>query len=298
MSSLIDNAYRRSEARREEQRRNSFDFTDEFGVDPVRARYPISSRDVERAAKAKEYELNVLNAEASVVGQQLRNVSLAAEEAYKARQRMETDAQLTDAYGALGNVNDVQSLLEIGRTYSAAYRDEAFKASYDEKKQLLETRSKMALEAAKYGVYPEYRDSAAAAGSPEEAVAQAVSERESLVSQGTLRGSGYEVPRNPDGSVDRQQLAILRAEQEASTLQQEERRYLLDKWRSLSERKFDPVKQAVEPWSEADDEELRSLENLLDPRRRAAGNNRAGGAATGGSSSTDDYLNDFTGRME
>jgi hypothetical protein len=281
--SMLDRAY---------ERRSAFDFSDEYGMDPVRARYGTSSADVRRAVEQKELDLNVRNQEASILGQQLRNASVAAEANYKLRQQAETDAQVADAFEQLSSANDMTSLTRIGEKFPAAQRDERFRNLYSERKSMLESYETSRLEASKLGALDAFERlvnpprvvlggsvdaTPAEPMDPRRALAEAVDETIATANEGQLKARGVEIPRLPDGSPDRATMATLRAEMDADKLQPEERQFALDKWRmlarNLSELNFN--------WNSEQEKqdamrEMQDLEDLLDPRKRRQ---RAPGAA-------------------
>jgi hypothetical protein len=293
--SMLDRAY---------ARRSTFDFTDEYGIDPVRARYGTSSADVRRAVQQKELDLNIRNQEASILGQQLRNASMAAEANYKLRQQAETDAQLADAYGQLGNVNDLGSLAKINERFPAAQRDEGYKAAYAERKALLDNYEASRLEASKLGALDAFErkvnpPQVALGGSlnatpavpldPRRALAEVVDETIAASNVGQLKARGVEVPVRPDGAPDREAMTALSAEMEADRLEPEERQFALDKWRMLARN----VSDISYGWSSDQEKqnainEMQNLEGLLDPRKRRQ---RAPGASPSPSTiPSDDYF--------
>jgi hypothetical protein len=293
--SILDRAY---------ERRSTFDFSDEYGMDPVRARYGTSSADVRRAVEQKELDLNVRNQEASILGQQLRNASVAAEANYKLRQQAETDAQLSDAYEQLGSARDLTSLTKIGEQFPAAQRDEAFRNSYADRKAMLEGFETSRLEASKLGALDAFErrvnpPPVALGGSlnatpaepmdPRRALAEAVDETIATSNEGMLRARGVEVPKRPDGTADREAMATLRAEMDADRLEPEERQFALDKWRMLARN----VSDISYGWSSDQEKqnamtEMQDLEDLLDPRKRRQ---RAPGATPPSSTiPNDDYF--------
>jgi hypothetical protein len=296
-SSMLDRAY-------EQKRKSSFDFSDEFGMDPVRARYGTSSADVRRAVEQKELDLNIRNQEASILSQQLGSARMAAETNYKLRQQVETDAQLSDAYEQLGNANDLTSLTKIGERFPAAQRDEAFRSSYADRRAMLESYETSRLEASKLGALDAFErrvnpPQVVLGGSqtsapttpmdPRRALAEAVDETIATSTEGQLKARGVEVPRLPDGTPDRATMATLRAEMDADRLAPEERQFALDKWRMLARN----VSDIAYGWSSDQEkqnaiQEMKDLEDLLDPRKRSQ---RAPGAAPAPSTTpNDDYF--------
>jgi hypothetical protein len=298
-SSMLDRAYERKR-----KRESSFDFSDEFGMDPVRARYGTSSADVRRAVEQKELDLNIRNQEASILSQQLGSARMAAETNYKLRQQVETDAQLSDAYEQLGNANDLTSLTKISERFPAAQRDEAFRSSYADRRAMLESYETSRLEASKLGALDAFErrvnpPPVALGGSlnatpaepmdPRRALAEAVDETIATSTEGQLKARGVEVPRLPDGTPDRATMATLRAEMGADRLEPEERQFALDKWRMLARN----VSDINYGWSSDQEkqnaiQEMKDLEDLLDPRKRSQ---RAPGAAPAPSTiPNDDYF--------
>jgi hypothetical protein len=294
MSSFLDNMY---------ARRSAFDFTDEYGMDPVQARYGTSRADVRRALADKSVELDVRSQEASILHSQLANAKLAAEENYKIRQRLETDAQLTDAYDLLGRANDLTSLTKINERFPAVQRDEGFKSAYAERKSLLENYETSRLEASKLGALDAFERKVnpppvALGGSldatpaepmdPRRALAEAVDETIATSNEGVLRARGVDLPKRPDGSVDREAISALRAEMEADRLEPEERQFALDKWRMLARSVGDVHSMMNDEEKQSALQEMEALEGLLDPRKRRQ---RAPGAAPAPSTiPNDDYF--------
>lgn len=256
--------------------------------DPIRERYGLSRVNVQRAVETKEMELNARNQEASILGQQLRNASQMAEEFYKQRQRMETDAQLTDAFEALQNANDSRSLAEIYRKFPAVQRHDGFKAAFDERKSLVDSSSSAAVEAAKLGALDDFnqRISGPEPTDPKTALAGALDKSISDSNEALLEASGMDIPRLPDGTPDRARMNVMRSQLEAEKLAPEERQFALDKWRMLSQRVNDPSN--MDDDKEMLKKEISDLENLLDPRKRR---NRNAPAATASTTiPNDDYF--------
>jgi hypothetical protein len=272
---MLDRAY---------ARKSQFDFSDEYGVDPVRARYGTTSADVRRAVQQKELDLNIRNQEASILSQQLSGARTAAETNYKLRQQAETDAQVADAVEQLGGANDLTSLTRIAERFPAAQRDEAFRNLFTERKVMLDNYESSRLEASKLGALDAFErrvnpPQVALGGSqtaapatpmdPRRALAQAVDETIATSTEGQLKARGVEVPRLPDGTPDRASMATLRAEMDADRLEPEERQFALDKWRMLARN----VSDISYGWSSDQEkqnavQEMRDLEDLLDPRKR------------------------------
>lgn len=244
--------------------------------DPIRQRYGLSRQNVQQAIQTKELDLNVRNQEASILGQQLANARVLAEEFYKQRQRMETDAQLTDAYNELQSARDSVSLADIYRKYPAVQRDEAFKAAYEERKALYGAAASAAVDAAKLGVLGDYNQKMAAPQPPDPkmALAEAVDTSISDTTKGQLQARGLEVPTLADGTIDRAGMNVMRAQLEAEDLAPEERQFVLDKWRMLSKKVNEPASYDPDEVDSAKVEILQ-LEQLLDPRKRKQRNSTA-----------------------
>lgn len=260
--------------------------------DPIRERYGLSRVNVQRAIQTKELELNVRNQEASILGQQLRNASQMAEESYKLRQRMETDAQLTDAYEALQNANDVRSLTEIYRKFPAVQRHDGFKAAYDERKSLFDSAASAAVDAAKIGALDDFnqRMSGPEPADPKTALAGAVDKSLSDSNEALLEASGMDIPRLPDGSPDRARMNVMRSQLDAERLAPEERQFALDKWRMLNQRVQNIADPATPEERESMLNEIGQLENLLDPRKRNQRGTSAPGSAAPSTIPNDDYF--------
>jgi len=296
--SILDRAYER-------RRKSSFDFSDEYGMDPVRARYGTSSADVRRAVEQKELDLKIRSQEALILGQQLRNASMAAEDNYKIRQQVETDAQVADAYEQLGNANDLRTLTQIAERFPAAQRDQAFRNLFTERKSMLDNYENSRLEASKLGALDAFErkvnppqvnlggsiDAAPAAPmDPRQALAETLDETIAASNESQLAARGLEIPKLPDGTPDRAAISTLRAEIEADRLAPEERQFALDKWRMLARNTSD----SNYFWNSEQDKqaamkEMKDLEDLLDPRKRRQ---RAPGAASASLPTipTDDYF--------
>jgi hypothetical protein len=292
--SILDRAY---------ARKSAFDFSDQYGVDPVRARYGTSSADTRRAIEQKELDLNVRNQEASILGQQLRNASDAAVTNYKLRQQAETDAQVADAFEQLSNANDLTSLTRIAEKFPAAQRDERFRNLYSERKGMLDSYETSRLEASKLGALDAFErrvnpPQVTLGGSqpstpvepmdPRRALAEAVDETIATSNEGRLKARGVDIPRLPDGTVDREAMAALRAEMDADRLEPEERQFALDKWRMLARNIADGASMMTDDEKQNAMREMQDLEDLLDPRKRRQ---RAPGATPPSSTiPNDDYF--------
>lgn len=295
MSSFIDNAFKRV-AERNRERTSVYDFNDEYDVDPVRMRYGTSDADVTRATELKEYELTLQNQEAAIMGQRLSNTKLLAEEAYKQRQRMETDAQLTDAYGALGEANTPAALADISVRYAAATRSEDFKNAFAERKALFDSRATAEVEAAKLGVLPQFtenveRNGGVDAMDPSRALASAVDSGVERSTRGVLEAAGVEIPMTANGVPDRVAMDSLRAQIDSRQLESEERQFVLEKWKSLTKVLDSEVERQLlgaDGVAEARRERA-ALETILDPRSRSARNNARPEAPNPGSPN-DDYF--------
>ena len=162
MNSTVDWANERL-ARNGRERQSAYDFNDEFNVDPVRMRYGTTIMDARRTTSLKEMELDLRNQQANIFGQQLRNASLLAEEGYKLRQRMETDAQLTDAYEALGEAKTPEQMQQLRENFSLAFRDEVFSNNFTSKEQNIGKNELLRAKAAEAGKLLEF-DSALSSG--------------------------------------------------------------------------------------------------------------------------------------
>jgi len=298
-SSMLDRAYERKR-----KRESSFDFSDEYGMDPVRARYGTSSADVRRAVQQKELDLSIRNQEASILNQQLSGARIAAETNYKLRQQAETDAQVADAVEQLGEANDLTSLTRIAERFPAAQRDESFRSLYTERKAMLDNYESSRLEASKLGALDAFErkvnppqvtlsgsiDAAPATPmDPRQALAETLDETIAASNESQLLARGLEIPKLPDGTPDRAAISALRAEIEADRLAPEERQFALDKWRMLARNTSDiNYLWDSEQDKQAAMKEMKDLEDLLDPRKKRQ---RAPGATPAPSTiPNDDYF--------
>ncbi len=246
-----------------------FDFSDGYGTDPIRRRYGIDERDLERALRQKQLDLKLRSDEAQVIGQEVSNNRQLSEQHYQNKVMAETQAQLADAFQALGNAKSTDDYATIVKKYPYALGDQRFKSQIDLGLQTARQQNEYIMKAAEIGALRQF-DSAVQSGMEgPRALAEAATQRQEKNLESALTVQGMEVPRNEDGTVNQDAVSLAAAELESQKLQPEERQFVLDKWRMLSKQVTDPqyLWNSDEEKSAAM-QQMQDLESLLDPRLR------------------------------
>lgn len=249
--------------------KSAFDFSDGYGADPIQRRYGVSQRDIDRALREKQTQLELRAKESEVVAREVSINSALSKQNYENRLRAETEAQLSDAYQALGQAATADDYATIVKRYPNALRDDAFKSALDTSYQTAQKQHEYVLKAAEVGALRQF-DQLSQTGTPApRALAEAVTRKrdQDLVSELAVRG--VDVPREEDGSLDPEVASMAQAKRESEKLMPEERQFVLDKWRQLQRQITDPLTE----W-ESDEakqsalSQMQDLETFLNPMNR------------------------------
>lgn len=275
------------------ERKAMFDFSDGYGSDPIRRRYGIDERDIDRSLRQKQLELKLRGDEATIIGQEVSNNRNLAQQYYETKTRAETEAQLADAYQALSNARSVEDYTSIVKRYPNALRDDGFKTALNTGFDTAKQQNEYVVKAAEIGALRQFDQAVGSGMQGSRALAEAATQRQEKALEDSLKVRGMEVPRNEDGSVNQDALSLASAELDSQRLEPEERQFVLDKWRMLSKQVADPqyLWNSDEEKSAAM-QQMQDLESLLDPRaRRKRQSSTAAPAASGPASvSLDNYF--------